>query len=390
MKDIKNVVGSKDICKQPLQPYSDEVLNFIEALSDNLMSSPMLRVYPDVTALAFWCRKANLQKMKKQYPEITTRLGRGLCFHIAPGNIPINFMFSYLFGALSGCANLVRLPSKEFPQTKFICELLDQLFPEHPEVQKRTAFIRYAADMETTALYCREADARMIWGGDATIEAIKHLPAKPRCVDIAFADRYSICILDGDAVLSAQERVITRLAENFFNDTYLMDQNACSSPQLLLWFHDSKEGRKRFWDAVISVAEKRYTLQAAVSVEKYTKMCMEAVTNSAVAEACRSGNLLYRMELSYLPDDLTVLRGRGGYFYEYGLKAYEELLPCITEKYQTITYFGVKPEEIRRFVIENCLRGIDRIVPIGKAMDIGIIWDGYDLIRMLSRIVSME
>ena len=35
------------------------------------------------------------------------------------------------------------------------------------------------------------------------------------------------------------------------------------------------------------------------------------------------------------------------------------------------------------------VRGIDRIVPIGKAMDIDVIWDGHDLVRELSRIVKI-
>ena len=62
----------------------------------------------------------------------------------------------------------------------------------------------------------------------------------------------------------------------------------------------------------------------------------------------------------------------------------------VTEKYQTFCYFGVDPEEIRKTVLAHHLAGIDRITPIGKAMDIGVIWDGYDLIRMLSRIVNVE
>lgn len=35
------------------------------------------------------------------------------------------------------------------------------------------------------------------------------------------------------------------------------------------------------------------------------------------------------------------------------------------------------------------LRGIDRIVPIGQAMDIGATWDGCDLVRTLSRVISL-
>jgi hypothetical protein len=44
---------------------------------------------------------------------------------------------------------------------------------------------------------------------------------------------------------------------------------------------------------------------------------------------------------------------------------------------------------IQEFVLSHHLRGIDRIVPMGSAMDIGLIWDGYDLINVLSRVVSV-
>ena len=61
----------------------------------------------------------------------------------------------------------------------------------------------------------------------------------------------------------------------------------------------------------------------------------------------------------------------------------------MSEKYQTITYFGIDAEELRSKIVANRLRGIDRIVPIGKAMDIGPMWDGYDIIRMLSRKINL-
>jgi hypothetical protein len=41
-------------------------------------------------------------------------------------------------------------------------------------------------------------------------------------------------------------------------------------------------------------------------------------------------------------------------------------------------------------IIAAGLPGIDRVVPVGKALDIGVIWDGYDLIRSMSRIVATQ
>ena len=41
-------------------------------------------------------------------------------------------------------------------------------------------------------------------------------------------------------------------------------------------------------------------------------------------------------------------------------------------------------------VLRNNLLGIDRVVPIGKALDINLIWDGYNVIDSLSRVISLE
>ena len=89
--------------------------------------------------------------------------------------------------------------------------------------------MRYPADDAITEQFSRMADVRVIWGGDETVARMKALPARPRCVDVAFADRYSLCVLNGRAVLELEQEGLSRLAENFYNDTYLMDQNACSA-----------------------------------------------------------------------------------------------------------------------------------------------------------------
>ena len=388
MKNVEYLVGSPDVVSAPLPVFSDEAMDFAAALSKNLMKSPVSRLYPDISAFAFWCRRANLQKRKESCPESRLRLGRGLCFHLAPGNIPINFAFSYLFGLLAGCSNVVRLSSRDFPQIRPVCDIFNETLADFPEIAKRTAFVRYGHDDDITAEFCKQADARLIWGGDATIEKVRAMPAKPRCVDVCFADRYSVCVMDGKAVEAADEAALARLADDFYNDTYLMDQNACSSPQILFWLQDSAGARKKFWSAVESAAAAKYVLQSAVGVDKYTRLFEDVLDGRPVGGVSRETNLLYRVELSNLSGDLTALRGMGGYFYEYAPASLEELATFITEKFQTVTYFGADPETLQNFVIENRLSGIDRIVPVGKALDIDILWDGFDLARTLSRYVD--
>ena len=392
MNGVKYLLGNEDLNPAPLPVYSDEALDYLAALSAELLKTPGVRAYPDVVSVAFWCRRANLQKLKEQYRGDSHRLGRGLAFHITPGNIPVNFAFSFFFSLLAGNANLVRIPSKPYPQVSVILETMRSVMRECPEISARAAFVTYPADATATADFCALADARIIWGGDRTVAEIRRFPTKPRCVDVVFPDRYSICILDGDAVLDAEENVLTRLAESFYNDTYLMDQNACSSPQLILWKNGSATARERFWDAVSDLAMRRYRLQDMTAVDKYVQLCGDAIEcPEAFGAVHQEGNLLYRVQLSALPkSNADKLRGQGGYFYEYNLSSIDEIGDIVNEKFQTVSYFGIDPEEVRNFVMERRLTGIDRIVPVGRAMDIGVVWDGYDLITMLSRVIDVR
>lgn len=388
MKNVNYIIGNENIVNTPMQTFSDDVCNFLNEISSKLMKSPIIREYTDLSALAFWCRKANLQKIKENFGKNTDRLGRGLCFHIAPSNIPINSIFSYFFGLLAGNSNIVRLSSKDFPQVDFVCNLIKDVLKNYPEIEKRTAFVKYERSNEISEEFSKIADCRMIWGGDKTIQIFKAFECKPRCIDITFPDRYSICLIDAEKINEASEETLKRLAESFYVDTYLMDQNACSSPQLIYWLNDSEEARSKFWATVYAYASAKYNLQDAVCVDKYTKFCEDAIMFENVGKTTHKTNLLYRSEIKSL-ENVQNIRGKGGYFYEYSLTDIEDLFSVVTDKYQTVTYFGINQDELLKSVVEHNLRGIDRIVPIGKAMDIGVIWDGHDLVRELSRKIAL-
>ena len=65
-----------------------------------------------------------------------------------------------------------------------------------------------------------------------------------------------------------------------------------------------------------------------------------------------------------------------------------DLVPLVNDKRcQTIAYVGDK--EIFKPLIDAGVKGIDRIVPMGKTMDFDLIWDGYNLPSFLARTVVM-
>jgi len=391
--NVTYLAGVKNVSTRPFEPYDNLLCEFLNDLSSELRSLEESSAYPDVMAFAFWCRKANIAKLKSDFKNGAARLGLGLVFHITPSNVPVNFAFSFVFGLLSGNANIVRVPSKPFPQIGIICSSIDRLFAsdQYRDIKAMTAFVRYEQNDEITRLYSANCNARIIWGGDIAIRNIRKLAVQVRCVDIAFSDRYSLCVIDTQSVIKLDESELIRLSERFYNDTYLMDQNACSSPHLIVWQGSEKEvAKERFWTAVYHTVSEKYQLAAVSAVDKYTMLCQNAIEFSNYISLKKHGNYIYRIALEKIPDNIDTLRGKFGYFYEYDINDINSITNIVNTKFQTLTYFGKDKSKLLDFVVKNRLMGIDRIVPVGKALDMDVIWDGYDIVRSLSRIIDVK
>jgi len=387
------LIGDKTVSIRPLAPYDAILCEFLNNLSSELRSCREAAAYPDIMTFAFWCRKANIAKLKADFKDGKARLGLGLVFHITPSNVPVNFAFSFAFGLLSGNANIVRVPSKPFQQIDIICAAIDRLFDsdKYSEIKTMTAFIRYEQSDEITGVFSANCNARIIWGGDVAIRNIRTLPIPERGVEIAFSDRYSFCVIDAPSVIKLDEAQLKQLAESFYNDTYLMDQNACSSPHLIVWQGEEKEAAKEmFWRAVHRTVAEKYQLAAVNALDKYTLLCHNAIELNNISFFKKHSNYVYRIAIDSLPDNMDALRGKFGYFYEYDTYDINSIAHIINTKYQTLTYFGLDKAHLLDFVIKNRLSGIDRIVPVGKALDIDVIWDGYDIVRSLSRIIDVK
>ena len=389
--DVTYLIGGSEICTRPLQPYHDEVCEFLSDLSHRLTKYRGSEDYPDINSFGFWCRRRNIENLKKRFSDGTMRLGRGLLFHITPTNVPVNFAYSFAFGLLAGNANIVRVPRRTFPQVEIICDAIANLFNtgKYAEISKMTAFVHYESDDTATEKFSRACNGRIIWGGDETIRNIRRSPIPAQSVEITFADRYSFCLMDAGAVARLAAQELQQLASRFYNDTYLMDQNACSTPHLVVWVGPEKETAKdKFWPEVLAQVRKNYEFDVGISYNKYAQACRDAIKLECVREITRYDNYVYRLTVEKLPADVDRLRGQFGYFFEHDTDDIDLLVEIVNEKYQTLTYFGLEKESLRQFIVNNRLSGIDRIVPIGRALDIDIVWDGYDIVKTLSRIIS--
>ena len=387
--DIRSAVVAK-----PLQPFSDIIIEFLAAVSKTLMSSPFARKYPDVTTFGFFCREGNINRIKSSYNgKVDNRIGRGLIFHVAPSNVPVNFAYSLISGLLAGNVNIVKASSRDFEQTRIICNFFKQVLKQD-RFEPLRAFITvvmYDHDrQDMTEYFSSRCNVRIIWGGDRTIESVRRAPIPPRSFDVTFADRYSLAVINPVKLIEIQDdkKALQTLAQNFYNDTYLFDQNACTSPHLIYWFGDKASTYKAqniFWTAVYENIKDRYIVEPVIAVNKIVAAERTAIAIPGSISVKGTDNRIVRVEVPELSYQMPKLREAGGFFHEYCSSSLEELAPVIDEKYQTLSYFGCDPIELRNFVLARGLKGIDRVVPIGHTTDWMMTWDGYDLIETVSR-----
>ena len=146
--DVIYFAGREDVKVFPREPFDSLVCDFLEEVSKEVLKDVTLKTYPDVVSFAFWIRRANLQKQKETYNHKLGEgisLGRGLVFHIAPSNVPINFAFSFVFGLLAGNSNIVRVSSKNFTQVTLLCEKIQQVMEQekYQAIAQSNAIVGY-------------------------------------------------------------------------------------------------------------------------------------------------------------------------------------------------------------------------------------------------------
>ena len=388
LKNIKNV--------SPMKPFSENTLAFFQDVSKEMMSDKDCRMYSDIVTLGFWLRRASMDLLKKKYLEDKDemiKIGRGVAFHIAPSNVPVNFAYTLFTGLLTGNANVIRVPSKPFPQLELIIRAIKRVLEQHMWIQSYMILVQYERDRAVNDLLSSLCDIRVIWGGDMTINEIRKSSLSPKVTEITFADRYSLAVIDSDFYMEHEDK--NRIARDFYNDTYLSDQNACTSPRVVVWTGNRiNEAKKVFWSTLHTLVKDKYRMQDVQSVNKLVMTCMAASADTAenvgaVQEIAHEDNLVIRLKTDTLMPELMKYRGNSGYFYEYDCSDLMELRTfCDDTHCQTLGYIGQseKFDELLR----SGIRGVDRIVPIGHTMDFDLVWDGYNLLDSMTRKITIS
>lgn len=385
------ILGNPDELKTVKSaPFEPLIVDFLDAVSKDIMKHPESRNVPGLHAFGFWCRKKHLLQLKEKYHISDERCGKGLIFHICASNIPGLFAWSMVIGLLMGNSNLVRVSSGEesVHTARAFCDVFRRVLmrPPYQCMADRMAVVTYPRENETLTIhYSEKCRLRVIWGGDRAIETITKLHCEPMPEDIIFPDRTSAAVMDADSINCMSADELDFQVQLFYDDTYAMDQNACSSPQLIVW--QGKEdaclqASDRWWKTV-DVHLKDYQLSEKQIYDKYSLAC-EAAMSDQCKEIHWMNEKLCHIWMESLPSDWTEFRGNSGIFLEYRIDMDEEMISIDSERLQTLLVLGTECEKWKRIIHAEQMKGISRVVPFGQALEMDLVWDGQDLTKRMT------
>ncbi|MDB4763598.1 hypothetical protein OAG38_07645 [Akkermansiaceae bacterium] len=378
--------------------FQDRIIDFFDELSKKILKEKRSKDYPDLINFAFFIRKGNINLERENYSikELSSRKGIGTALLIAPSNVPLNFAFSLVTTLLAGNNNIVRVSDKQFSQVDLFLELLNEfkIARRFTEILDRIKIVSYPRGAKWTNKLSENVNIRLIWGGDETVNFFKSVKTKIRCKDLYFSNRYSCCVFNTEEISKLSCKELEMVYQKFYNDTYLNDQNACSSPKSIFWYGDLLLGQKCsniFWIGLAKFLKDNYEISDHQILEKVFNFSSIAINYPNMFNVKRfSESLIVLTSTSKLiPENLDRNQCNSGLFKEFFIDDFELIFESSNSSFQTLVHSGFSVEELNGLHKTFKGKGYERFVPLGKSQNFSFRWDGIDLIRHQSRYIEL-
>ena len=376
----------------PMKVGDELIITFLNELSKSILKTPFFKAEPSFIALGFWLRKTNIKRIlsENNYIEnndIFVAKPIGKVFHLCPSNVDTMFIYSLVLALLAGNKNVVRISSKL--ENDFIFKLFD-LFNELLQKEEYKLFsdyinvITYERSDKLNEEISINVNGRIIWGGDETVSQFKKYPTKPKVKDLFFTDKVSLGIINIENEMKFHAN-IDIIINNLYNDIFTFNQKGCSSPHSLFIVSNTvnkNRALEKIYEGLSIKAQRDYEEDiSSIALLKLNQGVVDVIENKVV-ETINSSNYITFLKLR--TNEVPHSCGAGYLYYQFA-ENIEEVKSYINNKTQTITNWGLSKRQIHSFLNDLDVEYVDRVVPLGKALDFDYIWDGYNIfMEMLS------
>ncbi len=375
-----------------VQPFCEQDFAYCLALSQALLQDPQCRNYPDLIALGFWLRPAQLRPMLAPYmtQQHYQLLPLGLIYHSSPANVDSLFVYTGILSLLCGNRNQIRISNRSGASTQFLLDKIIALADSFPLQNARFQLFRCAHDSVTLKNLQQQLDARVLWGSDASIQQQRATAIPAHARDLSFSHKFSLCLLDAKAVLNCTAQEFEQLLQLFSRDHLTFAQQGCASAKALFWYGDvteSQQAQQKFWPALEALTT---TQQKLTATEHYQALCaaQQMMMQQITPSPRFNGSWLPRLSLPALTPELENLHPGCGLFLEMTVQDITRLPTQLRPQHQTLSYWGIDLATIA-LLRQQSVIGLDRITPLGQTLNFSPVWDGVDLVHQFSRLRAL-
>lgn len=374
----------------PLQAsvaFTEQDLEYCQALSRALLKHKQIKAFPDLVALGYWLRRSNLTNLLTPYKQgDVIHRPLGTVYHSTPSNVDSLFAYSGIISLLCGNANIIRLSSRSGGSTDILVDAICMLAIDFPLQNARLQLLRCDRDTTELSKLIAGVDARVLWGGDNAIQAQRKHPIPAHARELGFGHKYSLCLLDAPMLLATSDSDLAKLAQDFIKDQLTFTQQGCSSAKAVVWLGDAVSvsgAQEKFWQQLdLSVNDKQW-FEERHFYDAFANAQQLLLLDDSI-KGYQQHDWCCRLSASHLTDVQAEEHCGNGLFIEISLTELTQLSPMLRQHHQTLSYWGIDNIQLQDWLAQQVL-GIDRVVPVGKALIFDLMWDGMDLFSMLSR-----
>lgn len=374
------------------QSASAECLSSLVALAHYIRTAALTvktshpLIYSEAQAILFWLRPANIRTIEKGY---SGRIGRGLCFQIAPSNVDTLFFYSMCCGLIAGNRVIIRISEQSGEIGDWLLTQLNAFeskkTPESLWLSDNLRVVSYPRTSELTATLSALSDLRVIWGSDQSIAQVQRSPLKSTGTEVTFGHRYSMCLLR----LRYSEDAVTA-AQRLYTDIKPFHQKACASPVVLGWLATPLALQEQFWNELSQLAshDAPWRESAIAAQDRLVYLQRLALADEPINTA---STMLVNGPISNIPVAQLTAKMLDWHPSQGCLLTLQ--WQSITEftafpHCQTLAIFGIDKSELSQ--VSAIRQQVRRITPLGTSLVFSSTWDGVDLLAACSQSIGDE
>jgi len=384
------------------------LLAVFDDFAGRLMRDSRTRELEGALFLAAWLRRNNLEKILRlnfhgnpvyldafqpEGPDYLAAKPQGLAAMWMAGNVTTLPMFSLVPGLLTKNVCLVKLAYADPEGMDRLLAVLGESGGEGLggcDLLGAAAVVWFDfAERELSEAMSRSADARVVWGGSAAVEAITRLPRREHCVDAVFGPKYSIALIDRKR-LEGDEKALDDVIAALVRDVATFDQRACSAPQTVFVERSARWSLRQIGERLARHLDR---LPPKPGLDPYTttrildaraRWAMDETRDVIASGDGANWTVCLDREVSFK----EAVQSRTVFLTE--VEDWHELLGLLSPKVQTVGLALAERGDALEFAEAATRAGVVRCVRPGLMNNYESPWDGKLLPSQLVRWVTLK